>query len=74
MFRVNVGRRGNADPRWLVPVLCRRGDIDKRSIGKIRILGGETHVEIARGAADAFATAVLRPDPRDRKIKITPLA
>jgi ATP-dependent RNA helicase DeaD len=73
VFRVNIGRRGNADPKWLIPVLCRRGDIDRRSIGKIRILERETHVEIARSHADAFATAVARPDTRDRKIVITAL-
>jgi ATP-dependent RNA helicase DeaD len=73
VFRVNVGRRGNADPRWLVPVLCRRGDVDRAVIGKIRILGGETHVEIAADRAEAFAVAVARPDPRDKKVKITPL-
>jgi len=73
VFRVSVGRRGNADPRWLIPLLCRRGEIDKRSIGKIRILEGETQVEIAAGDAEAFGTAAARPDPRDRKIRITAL-
>ena len=27
-FRVNVGRSRNADPRWLLPILCRRGGVD----------------------------------------------
>jgi ATP-dependent RNA helicase DeaD len=73
MFRVNIGRHGNADPRWLIPLLCRRGEVDKRSIGKIRILDRETHVEIAAASAEAFGTAASRPDPRDRKIHITAL-
>ena len=72
LFKVNVGRRGNADPKWLIPLLCRRGDIDRQAIGKILVLPGETHVEITRGAAAAFAAAAARPDPRDKKIRITP--
>ncbi len=73
VFKVNIGRRGNADPRWLIPLLCRRGEIDKRAIGKINVLGNETHVEISKAKAAAFAEAAARPDPRDKKLKITPL-
>jgi ATP-dependent RNA helicase DeaD len=72
LFKVNVGRRGNADPKWLIPLLCRRGDIDRQAIGKILVLPSETHVEITRRAAPAFAAAAARPDPRDKKIRITP--
>ncbi len=69
-FTVNVGRSKNADPKWIIPLLCRRGDITKRSIGKIQILTRETRVEIAPDAADAFAEAIRRPDPKDPKIHI----
>ncbi len=72
LFKVNVGHRGNADPKWLIPLLCRRGDIDRSVIGKILVLPGETHVEISRRAAPAFAASAARPDPRDKKIRITP--
>lgn len=72
LFKVNVGRRGNADPKWLIPLLCRRGDIDRQAIGKILVLPGETHVEISHRHAAAFAAAAARPDPRDKKIRITP--
>lgn len=73
LFRINVGRRGNADPKWLIPLLCRRGDIDRRAIGKILVLPGESHVEIARSHAAEFAAKASRPDPRDRKIHISPV-
>ena len=46
-FTINVGRSKNADPKWLIPLLCRRGNITKRAIGKIQILTRETRVEIA---------------------------
>ena len=69
-FTVNVGRSKNADPKWIIPLLCRRGDITKRSIGKIQILTRETRVEIAPDAADAFGEAIRRPDEKDPKIHI----
>jgi ATP-dependent RNA helicase DeaD len=72
-FTINIGRLKNADPRWLIPLLCRRGNITKREIGKIQILARETRIEIAHGAATSFAEAVRRPDPKDKNIHIEPL-
>jgi ATP-dependent RNA helicase DeaD len=72
-FTINVGRSKNADPKWLIPLLCRRGNVTKRMIGKIQILARETRVEIVADAADQFAEAVRRPDPKDPRIHIEPL-
>ncbi len=72
-FTINVGRSKNADPKWLVPLLCRRGGIDKRQIGKIQILQRETRVEIAADASERFAEAVRKPDAKDKHIHIEPL-
>jgi ATP-dependent RNA helicase DeaD len=69
-FTINVGRSKHADPKWLVPLLCRRGDITKRAIGKIEIMMRETRVEIAPDAATHFAEAVRRPDTKDKNIHI----
>ena len=59
-FRMDIGRRHNADPRWLLPLLCRRGHITKNEVGAIRIAAGETLFEIPRAAAARFAAAVKR--------------
>ena len=72
-FTINVGRSKNADPKWLVPLLCRRGNITKREIGKIQILARETRVEIAPDVSARFSEAVRKPDPKDRNIHIEPL-
>ena len=69
-FTVNVGRSKHADPKWLVPLLCRRGDVTKRAIGKIEILMKETRVEIAPDAAAHFAENVRKPDTKDKNIHI----
>ena len=59
-FRMDIGRRHNADPRWILPLLCRRGHITKNEIGAIRIAAGETMFEIPRAAAGRFMAAVKR--------------
>ena len=69
-FTINVGRSKNADPKWIVPLLCRRGGINKASIGKIQILARETRVEIAGADADRFADAAKKPDAKDKNIHI----
>jgi ATP-dependent RNA helicase DeaD len=57
---MNVGRRHNADPRWLLPLLCRRGHITKNEVGAIRIAANETMFEIPRAAAARFTKALAR--------------
>ena len=59
-FRINLGRKQNADPRWLLPLLCRRGHITKTEVGPIRIADNHTMVGVAQGAAARFAEAVKR--------------
>lgn len=59
-FSLSVGRKQNAEPRWLIPMLCRAGNIGKRDIGTIKMMPGETYVEIHASAADGF-TASLGP-------------
>ena len=39
-FRVAVGRTNNADPKWLIPLICRVGHVTKKDIGEIRIFAG----------------------------------
>ena len=59
-FKMNVGRRHNADPRWLLPLLCRRGHITRSEVGAIRIAASETRFAIPRAMATRFAEAVRR--------------
>jgi ATP-dependent RNA helicase DeaD len=72
-FRADVGRNGNADPRWLLPFLCRRGHVTRDEIGRIRILGRETQFEVAPYAAARFAAAARRAEGEDAHIRIEPL-
>ncbi len=69
-FRINVGRRGNADPKWLLPLLCRLGDVTRAEIGAIRIFADDTRFEVALAAAAHFGAAIRRID--DPEIRIEP--
>ena len=64
-FRAAIGRRKNAEARWLLPMICRRGGIDKHDIGAIRIMDTTTEFEIAGSAAESFAAMIRRPDKED---------
>ena len=57
-FRLNVGRSKQADPRWLIPAICRQGGISKREIGSIRIFHLETKFEVVASVAEQFAQRV----------------
>jgi ATP-dependent RNA helicase DeaD len=50
----------NADPKWLLPMICRRGNVTKQDIGAIRIFDNETKIEIFGAAADKFAHAIRK--------------
>jgi len=57
-FRMDIGRRQNADPRWILPLICRRGHITRNEIGAIRIGQQETYFQIPRPIAGKFAEAI----------------
>jgi ATP-dependent RNA helicase DeaD len=61
-FRMAVGRQDRADPKWLIPLICRRGHVTKKDIGEIRIFTHETRFEIAPAAESRFREA-LRNGP-----------
>lgn len=69
-FRLNSGRSNKADPKWILPLICRVGNITRNEVGPIRIFDDETKFEIAGHAAAAFAEAVRATV--DDEVKIEP--
>ena len=67
-FRLAVGRNQNADPKWLIPLICRNGHVTKKDIGQIRIFDRETKFEIAKAAEERFAAAIEAAPPNQVKI------
>lgn len=51
---LSVGRKHRAEPRWIVPMICRAGKLNKQDIGAIRVLNNETHVELSEECIDRF--------------------
>jgi ATP-dependent RNA helicase DeaD len=53
-FALSVGRNERAEARWLLPLLCRAGNLDKEAIGAIRVQDSETFVELTQASAAGF--------------------
>ncbi|MCR5855681.1 DEAD/DEAH box helicase [Mesorhizobium sp. J428] len=73
-FVVSIGRRKRAEPRWLLPLICKAGNVTKAAIGSIRILEDETRFEVAPDKADAYAQAIARPGAVEKGVTIAPLS
>ena len=72
-YRMNVGRRQNADPRWILPLLCRLGHITKGEVGAIRIGPAETSFQIPRAVVSRFESAVQRSATEADGVLIEPM-
>ena len=57
-FALSVGRDDRAEPRWLLPLLCRAGNLDKDAIGAIRIQQSESYVELTQASVPGFLAAI----------------
>jgi len=73
-FVISVGRKQRAEPRWLLPLICKAGGVTKSAIGSIRILDTETRFEVAPDQADAFAKAIAKPGAVEKGVSIARLA
>jgi ATP-dependent RNA helicase DeaD len=72
-FSLSVGRKHNAEPRWLLPMLCKSGDVSKGEIGAIRVQDGETFVELAPAAEARFLAALGKDGTLEGGIKVARL-
>src|SRR5262249_14423103 len=69
-FRVSWGFTHGADARRLVAMMCRRGKIDGKDIGAIRVGRTSSVVEVSERVAPAFEEATRKPDPRDPRVHV----
>jgi ATP-dependent RNA helicase DeaD len=68
-FRTSVGRKNKADPKWLLPLICRLGDVTKRDVGAIRIAENETRFQITEAASDKFTAALQEAGENEIRIE-----
>jgi ATP-dependent RNA helicase DeaD len=70
---ISVGRKQSAEPRWLIPMLCRNGNITKNDIGAIKMQTEETYIELATGASEGFLAALGPNRMLEKGIRLTVL-
>ena len=70
-FRISAGHKQNAEPRWLLPLICRVGHITRKDVGSIKIFHTESQFEIAANVAERFIQTIEREGTGEKKITIT---
>ncbi|MEP2979953.1 MAG: DEAD/DEAH box helicase [Lentilitoribacter sp.] len=68
---LSIGRNQKAEPRWLLPMLCKSSGLTKRNIGSIKIRNEETYVEISNDSFDGFLTAIGPNQTLEKSIRVT---
>ena len=71
-FKLTAGRNQRAEPRWLLPMICRMGDVTRNEVGAIEIADSETLFEISADHAERFAAHVKSSGGAEGSIYIHP--
>ncbi len=69
-FEVNVGHKQRAEPRWLLPLICRLGHVTRNEVGAIEIGDTRSRFEIAGEAAEKFAEALIATRGTEKSVRI----
>lgn len=67
-IKLGVGRKKKADPKWLIPMLCKSGGFSRDCIGAIRIEADATFVELKPEAAERLMKAAGERQIIDKSI------
>jgi ATP-dependent RNA helicase DeaD len=70
-FRMPIGRKHNADPKWMIPLICKAGNVTKQEIGAIKIFDRETKFEIASHVAESFQASTANMKESEPRIEPT---
>jgi len=57
-FAISGGHNQNAEPRRLLPMLCKAGNLTKEDIGAIRVRQDQSFVEISTASVPAFLASI----------------
>lgn len=69
-FKLNTGRKHGAEPRWLLPLVCRAGDVTKRDIGSIRIREEDSWVQISAKGLEQFKAGLEASGGGEKNVRI----
>ena len=70
---LSAGRNMDANPRWILPMVCGAGHITKKEVGAIKIVDRETYVEISADVADKFFAVIEAGGELEKNITVTRL-
>ncbi|WP_281984508.1 DEAD/DEAH box helicase [Thalassorhabdomicrobium marinisediminis] len=73
-FAIPGGRDAEAEPRRILPVVCKAGDLSRDDIGAIRIQKDASYVEIRQSAVPGFLSAIGPDMTLEKGMSITQLA
>ena len=71
-FTLSIGRKDRADPKWILPLICRAGGITRDDVGSIKILEDETRFEISAQKAGDYAEKIARDGSGENNATIAP--
>jgi ATP-dependent RNA helicase DeaD len=71
-FSLSVGRNKRAEPRWILPLICKAGDITRDDVGSIKIFDDETRCQITADKAADFTARIAKTGSFERGITISP--
>jgi ATP-dependent RNA helicase DeaD len=71
-FTLSLGRRHRAEPKWLLPMICKAGNITRDDVGSIKIFDEETRFEISAAKSAAYAETVLKNGSGEAGVTIAP--
>jgi ATP-dependent RNA helicase DeaD len=73
-FAVSGGRDAGAEPRRLLPALCKAGGLSKEDVGAIRVQKDQSFVQIRNAAVPAFLARVGETMVLEKDARLTQLA
>lgn len=71
-MKLGVGHDKQAEPRWLLPMLCRVGNLTKTDIGAIRIYDTHTLVQLHDDCRERFMAALGSAMTLEQDIQVSP--
>ena len=70
-FKISAGHKQNAEPRWLLPLICRVGHVTRKDVGSIKIFHTESQFEITAAVAERFIQTIEREGTGEKQITIS---
>lgn len=70
-FSLSIGRKQRADPKWILPMICKAGGVTKKDVGSIKIEDVETRFEISGDRAQEFAASMAVNGTGESGVSIT---